>query len=124
MSVEQLFRHCFSAMGLKVTLTIPKNIGQLSVHTINTHYFELLAYKLCNQITSKIPNSYNCNELLLNFIFRTYFLMRAAPSKRKKTHILIANSLCTFIHFFLGLCYTAPKPNPDCYFRPISMFWF
>ena len=88
MSVEELFRHCFSSMGLKVTLTIPKNIGQLSVHVINTHYFELLAYKLCNQITSKIQGGYNCNELLLNFIFRTYFMMRAAPSKEKK-HISV-----------------------------------
>ena len=87
MSVEELFKHCFSSMGLKVTLTIPKNIGELSVHTINTHYFELLANKLCNQISARLKGD-NSNELLLNFIFRTYFMMRAAPSKEKK-HISV-----------------------------------
>ena len=79
MSVEELFKYCFSALGLKVTLVIPENIGHLSVHDVNTHYFELLAYELCTQISSKRGD--NCKEILLNFIFRTYFMVRAATSK-------------------------------------------
>lgn len=79
MSVEELFKYCFSALGLKVTLIIPTNIGHLSVHDVNTHYFELLAYELCTQISSKRGD--NCKEILLNFIFRTYFMVRAATSK-------------------------------------------
>ena len=82
MSVEELFKYCFSALGLKVTLIIPTNIGQLSVHDVNTNYFELLAYKLCTQISSKRGD--NCKDFLLDFIFRTYFMVRAATSTSKE----------------------------------------
>lgn len=100
MSIEELFKHCFSSLGLKVSLVIPKNIGQLSVHNINTNYFELLAYKLCTQISTKRGD--NCKEILLNFIFRTYFIMRSAPSKKFFYFF-------TFSHIFFPLLFIKKK---------------
>ena len=123
MSVEELFKHCFSSMGLKVTLTIPKNIGELSVHTINTHYFELLANKLCNQISARLKGD-NSNELLLNFIFRTYFMMRAAPSKFvffSPPSSLVSNPI--FFFLFTGLSYSK-TPKTDCFFSPNTLYGF
>ena len=122
MSVEELFKHCFSSMGLKVTLTIPKNIGELSVHTINTHYFELLANKLCNQISARLKGD-NSNELLLNFIFRTYFMMRAAPSKFVFTTTTTTNHSLIFFFCLTGITYNK-APKTECFFSPNTLYEF
>lgn len=122
MSIKELFKHCFSSLGLKVALVIPENIGQLSVHNISTNYFELLAYKLCTQISTKRGD--NCKEILLNFIFRTYFIMRSAPSNVLLFFFTFFLITYFFPHFFIkkikGLAQKRPKNSE--YFSPITLY--